>query len=374
MRLLDRYLLREVLVPLGYCLVGFLIFWICFDLFAELADFQKKQLLVRDIVEFYLVITPEFLVIVLPIALLLAMLYSLTDLARHQEITAIRAAGVSLWRLSLPYFMVGLLASLVLGAINEFWVPDSSEAARQIMARRLPRPPGALARHQVRDLCFNNARDGHIWHIGVYNTITAEMTNPQVTWTLPDGSVRWVHATRGVRTNGAWVFYEVIEYKEVPETNSFPTPSLRTNILAYPDFTETPEQIKSQIKLADSIVAHGAKKADLPILEILDYLRLNPNLSRSDRFWINTKLHGRFAAPWTCLVVVLIAIPFGAASGRRNVFVGVAGSILICFSYFVLQQVGLALGTGGYVPPWLAAWFPNLFFGLLGLCLTALVR
>jgi len=80
------------------------------------------------------------------------------------------------------------------------------------------------------------------------------------------------------------------------------------------------------------------------------------------------------AAPWTCLVVVLIALPFGAASGRRNVFVGVASSILICFIYFVLQQLGLALGSGGYAPPWLAAWFPNLAFGLVGLGLTAALR
>src|ERR1039457_5388463 len=96
MRLLDRYLLRELLVPLGYCLCGFLIFWITSDLFVTLGDFQGKGLLVRDIVEYYLVILPEFLTLVLPIALLLALLYALTNHARHQEITAIRAAGVSL--------------------------------------------------------------------------------------------------------------------------------------------------------------------------------------------------------------------------------------------------------------------------------------
>ena len=80
------------------------------------------------------------------------------------------------------------------------------------------------------------------------------------------------------------------------------------------------------------------------------------------------------AAPWTCLVVVLIAIPFGAAGGRRNVYVGVASSIIICFVYFVLLQLGLALGTSGRLPAWLAAWFPNLSFGLAGLWMTARVR
>jgi lipopolysaccharide export LptBFGC system permease protein LptF len=75
-------------------------------------------------------------------------------------------------------------------------------------------------------------------------------------------------------------------------------------------------------------------------------------------------------------VVVLIAIPFGAASGRRNLFVGVAGSIFICFGYFVIQSVSLALGSApnGHLPAWLAAWLPNIFFGATGLVLTARVR
>jgi lipopolysaccharide export system permease protein len=54
--------------------------------------------------------------------------------------------------------------------------------------------------------------------------------------------------------------------------------------------------------------------------------------------------------------------------------VGVASSIVICFTYFVLLQLGLALGTSGRLPAWLAAWFPNLAFGLAGLWMTARVR
>jgi lipopolysaccharide export system permease protein len=85
-------------------------------------------------------------------------------------------------------------------------------------------------------------------------------------------------------------------------------------------------------------------------------------------------LAGRLAVPWTCLVVVLVALPFGVRSGRRSVLVGVASGIVICFVYFVLQQLALALGTGGYLPPWLAGWLPNLAFGLAGAVLTMRVR
>src|SRR5438552_18704524 len=142
MRLLDRYLLRELLATLGYCLGGFLVFWVFADLFANFGEFQRKKLLVHDVFEYYLVITPEFLVLIFPIALLLALLYTLTNHARHHEITAIRAAGISLWRLCLPYLLVGFGLSLLLFAVNELWAPRSAEQAERILNRRVqPQDP-----------------------------------------------------------------------------------------------------------------------------------------------------------------------------------------------------------------------------------------
>ena len=104
MRLLDRYLLRELLLPLAFCLCGFLVFIISLDLFNQLSEFRSRRLGGMDVAEYYLVTAPEWLVTILPVALLLALLYALTNHARHNEITAIRAAGVGLWRLSAPYF------------------------------------------------------------------------------------------------------------------------------------------------------------------------------------------------------------------------------------------------------------------------------
>lgn len=375
MRLLDRYLLRELLVPLGYCLCGFLLFWVSSDLFVKLGDFQKKGMLAGDIAEYYLMILPEFLVLVLPIALLLALLYALTNHARHQEITAIRAAGVSLWRIALPYLGIGFLASLALFAGNELWVPNSDARAEAILERRQPRDPHAPGRNEYQKLCFENTRDGRRWVIGLYNTQTGEMTKVGVYPTEQNSSMAWVLlADRARRVNGIWTFYDVQVFKQGADTNSTLVPLLRTNLLAMPQFTETTEEINSEIRIRDSMTLRAAKKADVPIIDILNYLRLHPHPSVADRHWLYTKLEGRLAAPWTCVVVVLIAIPFGAVGGRRNVYVGVASSIVICFSYFVLLQLGLALGTSGRLPAWLAAWIPNLSFGFAGLWMTARVR
>ncbi|HWX21093.1 MAG TPA: LptF/LptG family permease [Candidatus Binatia bacterium] len=375
MRLLDRYLLRELLVPLGYCLSGFLLLIFAGRLVNELHGLQEKMLRTGDIALFYLVQVPEFLVMILPMALLLALLYTLTNHARHHEITAIRAAGVSLWRMCLPYVVVGFGLSLLSFALNEFYVPDSADQAEAIRNRRVPPAPDAPGRNQIRDLGFNNTGSHRYWpHIAVYNTKTGEMLKPDVLWTQPDGSQVYLRADRAAYINGVWTFYNASKYLGAAHTNSPPVLVLRTNLLAMPEFSETPEQINSEIKISSSMSLKAAKKTDVPVLAILNYRRLHSNLSRSDSAWLDTKLQGRLATPWTCLVVVLIAIPFGAASGRRNVYVGVAGSVVIFFTYWVMQQVCLALGTGSYVPPWLGGWLPNLAFGLTGLWLTARVR
>jgi lipopolysaccharide export system permease protein len=124
-------------------------------------------------------------------------------------------------------------------------------------------------------------------------------------------------------------------------------------------------------KLGDRI---GSRQADIPLQAIRDYLRLHPNPEPAIRSWLSTKMHGRLAAPATCIVIVFLALPFAAGSGRRNVFVGVAASIVIFFVYYLLQQIGFAVAEAGRVPPWLGAWLPNLLAAVTGLCLLVRVR
>ncbi len=372
MRLLDRYLLRELLVPLGFCLVGFLMFFIIFDLFGSLDDFQAHKLHGLDVAEYYAVKTPEFLVTVLPVALLLALLYTLTNLARHQELTAIRAAGIGLWRMCAPHLSVGFIASLGLFAMNELWVPDADDTAESILNRRRERTAPAVTTVDRGSVDFVNSLDGRIWHMDAFDRKTGEMINPKVGWSLPDGSRRELLARRASWTNGVWTFHEVIEHTYAPITGALTWTN--TPWLAVSGFTESPASIRSGMKIADRLNRRRTRSADIPLVELLDYLRLHPRLTPQDRAWLLTKLQGRLATPWTCLVVVLIALPFSALTGRGSVFVGVASSLVICFGYFILLQVGLALGAGGYLSPWVAAWSPNLLVSAIGLWLLRRVQ
>jgi lipopolysaccharide export system permease protein len=393
MRLHDRYLFRELLTPLAYCLGGFLVFWISYFFFTQLDEMQAHKLGLFDCAEYALAMMPGFFVMVLPIALLLALLYALTHHARHHELTALRAAGVSLWRLCAPYFVVGLMTSGIYFFLNEVAVPRSADWSQEILNRHLPssdnettadvetsqlpgshpkiaKKPGAKSRYFK--VGFRSSAN-RIWQIGEYDAAAKTMINPNVTWTLPDGSWRSLQADRAERINGVWTFYHAQMFAQTGERGNL-VPSFSTNSITMPEFDETPKQILSDIKLSDSQTLRGSRSADIPLKELRDYLRMHPHLPVDDANALRTKYYGRLAAPWTCLVVVMIAIPFGAPSGRRNLFFGVAGSIFICFAYFVLQQVSLAFGMNGHLPPWLAAWLPNLFFAMAGLILILRTR
>jgi lipopolysaccharide export LptBFGC system permease protein LptF len=218
---------------------------------------------------------------------------------------------------------------------------------------------------------YLDARSGRLWIFTEFHPKTAEMTGPKVSWTLPDGN--WlVKAESAVFTNGVWVFFTATGSAKLTNSVSL-VPMFASNVLAMPQFKETPKDMVRDIRFS-KYENLNSRKLNIPLAELWGYLRAHPELTPDKASKWRTKFDGRLAAPWTCLVVVLIAIPFGAASGRRNLFFGVAGSIFICFGFFVIQQVSLAMGSGDHWPPLLAAWLPNMVFAGTGLLLTARVR
>lgn len=365
MRLLDRYFLKELIVPLFYCLSGFLIFWLTFDLFGELGDLQKANLSAGEIARLYLQKMPELLVVVIPVALLLAMLYTLTNHSRHNELIAARAAGVGMWRLAVVYLAVGSVFSILLLFVNEVWAAHRPLTLEQLGQRNSADSGQTDHENWTGPTHIEDRGADQSWDIEDYNLRTTEMVRPRITWTINESVTVKMVAKSGVHTNGVWTFTDLTAFRSDPtRTDSGMLQVTNSPILGVRELTLTPQQIQSERRigpLLDSVKM--AKEAQVSLREISDYLLLHPDLSPEKQAKLDTQYHGRLAWPLTCVVVVLIAIPFGGGSGRRNAYVGVASSIVICFAYFILMRVGLALGTGGRLTPWLAAWLPNLLFG-----------
>jgi len=367
MRLHDRYLMRELITPLAFCLGGFMVLGLSFFFTKQLEIIQDKKLNLGEIAAYCSAGMLEFFVLIMPLLLLLALLYALTNHARHNEITALRAAGVSLWRICLPYFTVGLLATIVYFALNEFAVPNCERWAGEILTRHVKPvakadPKAPTARHS-----FTISPENRSWVFnGDYDVVNNAIPNPTVQWSLPDGSLRILRADRAVYTNNVWTFYNAQIFMSFGAHGALEQSRI-TNSLAVPKFEETPEKIRLLLKFSDSQTLHATSSADIPLAELWEYLRNSPSLRPDDARALQTKFYGRIATPFTCFVVVLIAIPFGAQTGRRNMFFGVAGSIFIGLTFIVLQRVSLALGMNGQLPGWLAAWLPNLAFAGMGI-------
>jgi len=279
MRLHDRYLFRELLTPLAGCLGGFLVFWVSFFFFTRLEDIRNAKLGAADAAEFCLASLPEFFILVLPVLLLLALLYALTHHARHNEITALRAAGIGLWRLCAPYFTVGLLATGLYFLLNEMAVPAGQRWSAEILTRHVHTSKDVKVKTLFTKVGFHSALTKRTWYIGEYDAETTTMTSPDVRWTLPDGSQRQLVAERAVCVNKVWVFTNVQQFVQ----NGARLAQLpRTNLLAMPEFTETPKQIKLEAKFSEANGLLASRSADVPLADLWPYLRQNPDLTGKD--------------------------------------------------------------------------------------------
>jgi lipopolysaccharide export system permease protein len=354
MRLHDRYLFRELITPMAACFGAFLVLWLSLVFSQELERMREARLRFVDTLEYALSLMPGILALVLPFILLLGMLWALTQHSRHNETTALRAAGISLWRLCVPYFVVGLLAVGVDFALNEIAVPNCVQWFNSILTRYVKKDNDPTAKTVFTNVGYRNNQAQRLWKIGQYDSRAKTMLNPNVIWTTPDGCQHQLRADNAIYTNKTWVFFNVSQFAKTNSHSKF-VQLPDTNQLAMPEFEERPKQIYLDLKFAAAQGTLSSRTADIPLADLWPYLKQNPNLSHQESAQLWTKFHARLASPWTCFIVVLMAIPFGAPSGRRNLFYGVAGSIFICFAFFVLQQLSLAFGIGGHLPGWVAA-------------------
>ena len=173
LKTLDRHILGEWLKILGLVLaatIGLLLMQEMYDDFRDLLDAGAGAV---DIMVYYAVRMPSFLTVVLPLALLISLLYSLGQLHRNNEFTAMRAAGLSLFRLTRGIWVVGVLCCGLMWLFNSRVVPWSVEESRRIkdslVFRHEARTAGMERAGLVTSIAFDNRADGRLWYINRFN-------------------------------------------------------------------------------------------------------------------------------------------------------------------------------------------------------------
>ncbi len=362
MKLIDRYLLREYLGATAYCLAAFLMLYVVIDMFERLPDFMDAGISWSRIALFYahfLVAIngpTSFFALILPISMLLGLLYALFGFSRHNELTAMRACGISLSRLMLPFLIVACAAALLCLFVQEKVAPQASlrvEAMVRVL-RGAPAEEPSLKQHP-----FYHRPTRRQWNIGSLDPQTPNvLDNVRIVTERDDHSrASELTAERAEWLDGSWWFFgAAIRYFDVDGRPLGP-PSSSVLPLEKRDYTESPDDILLGIRSWDLFSA----------LEMWNFIRSHPDLSREDRARRLVDLHIRLAMPWVCLIVTLLGIPGGVHTHRQGALAGILTAIFFLFVYYTLLQTGNYLGKRLIIPPWAGAWFPNVLFFIASL-------
>ena len=356
MQILDRYILKRVLQPFLYCVVGFVSIWIVFDLSENAPAFLENKAPLSKLLEFYVLRAPEIILMSLPVGLLLAILYTFTQMSRRNEIISILGSGRSVVRLLMPLLLLGLATTAVATALNYAAAPHAGAVKKEIIEEV---SGGAdLDRKAIRGHLFRNREDRRFWHIARLNPAVERMSAVMIIQEDEEGHPRrnyyadkasYDHATRTWRLDKGKVV-DFTEQGDVKEQRQF-------EILKLRNFSETPWRISSSVLDANN----------LSVPELREYLANNAHFTEGRLAAYRTQLAYRWAMPWGSFLAVLIAAPLGIVYSRRGLLGGITMAIGLFFLLILTGSVFLALGKGDRISADLAAWGPMVLFAAIGM-------
>ena len=358
MRIVDKYLLREFAWPLLYCFDAFAMLMIVIDLFGTLDEFISSHASVGAVLHYYLILFPEMFVLIMPMALLLGLLFCLANLSKYNELIALRASGISLVRLALPLLAVGLAAAGAVFAVNELFVPRAREKADALRAAM----KGRGERDVLENFFFANSIERRDWYARRFDTRRFEMDNAEVHDQKADGTPGIdLYAERARWIDNQWHFFnaDVYDHRQTPPL------VVRVAETNFPAFRESPGRLAVEGKRPDQLTTGELRRY------IRTQRRAN-HLAGLAKYQVN--LQYRYAFPLTCVIVVLMGIPLGMRVSRSGPLLGVGTALTLVVAFYFLNNITLALGEGGRIPPAAAAWMTNAIFTSVGVGLLFRAR
>ncbi|MBI1796634.1 MAG: LPS export ABC transporter permease LptG [Candidatus Eisenbacteria bacterium] len=352
MRILDRYLLREFSLYLALGLVGFLCIFMVVDVIEKVDVFLDHHAATTLVLRYYLFRTPEVIVQVLPVALLLATFLALGQLNKFGELTAMRSTGLSLMRILAPVFVIaagGVIVSLLLG---ELVVPNTNRERDRIFDVQIRRLAKELSTERA-DVTYLGS-GGRIYYMRLYVIPEQRMHEVSVQEFNKGTLARRIDAAEATWDGRRWVFTSgFLRTFENGDERAQPF-----DRLSLPGIDERPENFARE----------GRRPDELNFFELRDYVfKLRASGARVANYLVD--LHMKLAFPLIDLIVILIGAPIATRLRARSAALGFGLSVSISFAYYAFMQSGKALGHNGALPPYLAAWMGDIVFGIVGVVL-----
>jgi lipopolysaccharide export system permease protein len=382
-RILSRYILREFISYLGYSLLSFAAVFILVDLVDKMDTFIDSRAGIKVILYFYLFYLPYIMTMVIPVAMLLATMFSLGRLVGDNEVTAMKASGISLYRILFPLYVFSLFVGLGVMLFSEMVVPKTNLQYQQIWefvktrkneirdagGNITPKTTFSFSifsnRERDRDNVFMMNGDGRMIYSRYYHarTKTAEgvfiITPSLDKATGGDPAVSplarltsRIDADSMVYANGAWELRNATE-------RTFLSEGVR--LVHYPSL---PAAFINR-KPAD-LAEIDLKPESMNFLQLRNYIRGIRDKGGDASEWL-VDMYMKISFPFVSFVIVFFGAPMVAGSMGRGKAASFGIALMISFIFYAFINGFQVLGRTGTVNPLLAAWISNAFFFFIGI-------
>jgi len=352
--ILDDYVLRDFAVYLTMIAGTFVMLLLVFTLFELLGDILRNGVSALTVGEYLLNVTPYFLYFpIAPLSMLLAVLVTFGLLQRSNEITAIKATGISMYRIIVP---VLIAASLVAGALflsDQLYLPYTNKR-QDALRNRIKGKPAQTYLRPDRKWIFGQNSDIYYYQffdpdrdvfggVSVFRfdprtfQITSRISAERAHWS--DSLGRWVYEQGWERSLGGSTIQSYRQF----------------DVATFPELTEAPAYFKKEIK----------QSSEMSYEELRRYIH-DLEQSGFDVVRLRVQLQKKIAYPLITLVMAILAVPFALSAGKRGAIAGVATAIGIGVVYWTIAGLFEAMGNLSQLPPAVAAWSPDIVFGFIG--------
>jgi LPS export ABC transporter permease LptG/LPS export ABC transporter permease LptF len=356
--ILDEYVLREFLSTFAMVLVTFVMLMLVFTFFELLSDIIRNQTPLVTVGAYLINLTPSMIYLITPLSVLIGVLVVFGVMNRNSELTAMKATGISLYRITVPVLVIAAMLSASLFAFDELYLPQANrrqEALRNVIKGK----PAATVEHPGRNWMFGEQRPGQpsvIFYyqyfdpdINTFGNITVFEFDPG-TFTLTKRI--FATAAEWQPNLNAWVFEDGWERTfKGPEVSGYRTFAVST----FPQVSEAPSYFTREVR----------PSSEMSFGELARYIH-SLRQSGFNTVPLRVQLNHKLAYPLITLVMGVLAIPFALSMGRRGSLSGIAVAIGVAIAYYVVSGFFENMGNVSWLPAFLAAWSPDLLFGLAG--------
>lgn len=347
---IDKYIIRAFIPTFALCMFAICGIYIVVDAIQKLDDFIEMGSKAFSLsAHYYALMVPVFVAQLFPAITLIAVSLVLVRFAKNNEILAMQVAGINLYRVLLPIFILSVLMSFLAVINQELLIPRLAEGLVKV-------EQSTFEEEEKNNILIEDSENRILLRVWTLNVIEGSLESVYVIGKHGNGKKKFtLSAKEGKWMNdNRWLLLNVVRHN-YDDSGKWIAPAEQIDEY-FLETTLTPEQL-SKVDINSTL------KSFKELRELCKKEPENPRYS--------VMFHSRVAYPLTNFVLLFLGIPFviGFERMSRNIFLRVGISILICCAFFVLSYVCINLGNMGILHPLLAAWLPVIIFGCLGLFL-----